>query len=187
MAMNKKTKHESIHGNMLIIAGCGVLIRGKENMGKSELSLALIDRGHQLVCDDCVEVYLENNQLMGHCPKINNEFMHISGIGLIHATDLFGEAIFVESAPLQLAITLVRPNEMPEHENLLEPCYQTIELCQTAIPNILFPVHGDRNLALLIETVVRSHLLKQEGKSPSDLFHDRLKDLMSKKHDQKKD
>lgn len=176
---------QMIHGNMLVIKDCGVLIRGRENMGKSELALALIDRGHKLVCDDCVEILLEKNKLIGQCPKINNQFIHINGIGVIYVTELFGENSFIERYPLQLAITLVKPAEMPVSENSLTPCYEKLVFYDIEIPNIIFPAVGDRSLPLLIETLVRSHLLKLAGRSPSDLFHERLSEMMRAKDDKK--
>lgn len=38
-----------IHGELVRVFGVGVLITGRSGMGKSEIALELIKRGHQLV------------------------------------------------------------------------------------------------------------------------------------------
>ena len=46
------------HGVFMDIYGMGVLIIGESGIGKSETGLELIQRGHRLVADDRVELYM---------------------------------------------------------------------------------------------------------------------------------
>ena len=45
------------HGVFMDILGLGVLLTGESGLGKSELGLELISRGHGLVADDAVDLY----------------------------------------------------------------------------------------------------------------------------------
>ena len=46
----------TIHGVLIDVYGVGVLITGESGIGKSEMALELIKRGHRLVSDDVVEI-----------------------------------------------------------------------------------------------------------------------------------
>src|SRR5690606_9179689 len=59
----------SMHGVFMDVFGIGVLITGDSGVGKSELGLELISRGHGLVADDVVEISrVAPGTLEGHCP-----------------------------------------------------------------------------------------------------------------------
>lgn len=45
-----------LHGTMLAVTGCGVLITAPAGAGKSQLALELLSRGHALVADDVVSL-----------------------------------------------------------------------------------------------------------------------------------
>ena len=52
------------------ILGLGVLITGESGLGKSELGLELISRGHGLVADDAVDfTRLGPDYIEGRCPR----------------------------------------------------------------------------------------------------------------------
>src|SRR5690606_17972155 len=46
----------TMHGVCMDVLGIGVLITGDSGVGKSELGLELISRGHGLVADDAVDI-----------------------------------------------------------------------------------------------------------------------------------
>ena len=59
------------HGVMMDVLGVGVLICGESGLGKSELALELISRGHGLVADDAVELSrTAPDYIEGRCPEI---------------------------------------------------------------------------------------------------------------------
>ena len=60
---SKLSPRESVHGVLMDINGMGTLIIGKSGVGKSEIALELITRGHQLIADDCVQIYQKEIKL----------------------------------------------------------------------------------------------------------------------------
>ena len=66
---------ECLHGGLLSIYGKGVLIRGESGMGKSEIALELIKRGHLLVADDRVDCYRIHNKIIGKSPELLRDML----------------------------------------------------------------------------------------------------------------
>ena len=46
--------HVVVHGSFVDVYGVGILFVGRSGIGKSEITLDLIERGHRLVADDIV-------------------------------------------------------------------------------------------------------------------------------------
>ena len=66
----------SIHGVLVDVYGVGVLIMGESGIGKSEVALELIKRGHRLVTDDVVEIRkVSDDTLVGSAPDITRHFI----------------------------------------------------------------------------------------------------------------
>src|SRR3990167_6208059 len=144
---------KSIHGNLVIIDTLGVLITGERDIGKSELSLALIDRGHQLVSDDCVDLKSIDNRLMGSCPTLSNSYLLISGIGIIDIPKLFGHAAVVSEHEIQLCLELCTLDKIPPAKHPLRPVTETITLNNINLTKIFFPVTDSKSLPLMVETL----------------------------------
>ena len=82
---------QTLHGNFMLIDQLGVLIKGSHDIGKSELALALIDRGHELISDDVVDLHREDQHIIGSCPALIRNFLNVSGIGMVNVEKLFGK------------------------------------------------------------------------------------------------
>jgi HPr kinase/phosphorylase len=152
------------HGVLLDAYGLGVLIEGESGIGKSECALDLIVRGHRLVADDTVEVRrVGAEQLTGSAPELLREHMEIRGLGIINVRDLFGvSAIWSGTKPIGLSIRLERWGALKEVDRLgVEE--RTVEILGVRIPQVLLPVSPGRNLATLVETALRVHLLRVRG------------------------
>ena len=162
---------ETRHGVLLDAYGLGVLIEGESGIGKSECALDLIQRGHRLVADDTVEVRRTGpEQLVGAAPELLREHMEIRGLGIINIRDLFGvSAIWNGSKSIGLLIRLERWAEMKEVERLgVEET--KAEILGVGIPRVLLPVSPGRNLATLVETALRVHLLRLRGYNAAQHF-----------------
>ena len=81
-----------MHGALLDVLGMGVMITGESGVGKSELALELVSRGHGLVADDVVELNrIAPETLEGHCPEILRDFLEVRGLGMLNIRIIFGE------------------------------------------------------------------------------------------------
>src|SRR6266850_5743916 len=98
------------HGVFMDVLGLGVLITGESGVGKSELGLELISRGHGLVADDVVEVSrIAANALEGRCPPMLQDFIEVRGLGLLNIRTIFGETAVRRKMKLRLITHLVKP------------------------------------------------------------------------------
>lgn len=160
----------SLHGVLLEIYGVGVLLRGISGIGKSECALDLISRGHRLVADDSVIIKrIGINRLVGFSPAIIKSIMEIRGLGIINIEELFGVSAVAESAPVELCIRLERWENFSEIDRL-HGDKRTLELLEMDLPKIVLPVSPGRNLAVLVETAVRVHLLQMRGYNALDVL-----------------
>ncbi|MDQ3745143.1 MAG: HPr(Ser) kinase/phosphatase [Acidobacteriota bacterium] len=151
------------HGVLLDLYGLGVLIEGKSGVGKSECALDLIMRGHMLVADDLVEVRRTRpGQLTGSTPDLLREHMEIRGLGIINVRELFGASSVGGPVQVDLDILLQRWEEATEVERLGLDA-RTVEILGVAVPHFVLPVSPGRNLATLVETAVRVHLMRLRG------------------------
>lgn len=84
----------SVHGVLVDVFGVGVLIMGESGIGKSEVALELIHRGHRLVSDDVVEIKrVSDISLIGSAPNITRHFIELRGIGIIDAKALLEQKV----------------------------------------------------------------------------------------------
>ncbi|HEX8190395.1 MAG TPA: HPr(Ser) kinase/phosphatase [Pyrinomonadaceae bacterium] len=161
---------ETRHGVLLDLYGLGVLIEGKSGVGKSECALDLIMRGHQLVADDLVEVRRRRpGLLMGGAPDLLREHMEIRGLGILNIRELFGVSAVSGPKQLGLDIRLERWVDAAEVDRLgLEE--RTLDILGVAVPYFVLPVSPGRNLATLVETAVRVHLMRLRGYNAAESF-----------------
>ncbi|WP_309567416.1 HPr kinase/phosphorylase [Coxiella-like endosymbiont] len=153
----------SLHANFLVINKLGVLIMGEPNIGKSELTLALLDRGHQMVCDDLVDLVYQNNQLIGKCPAITCGYILISDVGMMNVSKLFGTNAIISQYEINLIITLIKPENKLKILDPFNPICEKETILEVTLPKIILPVYTGRNLPLLIEILVRNQILKKKA------------------------
>lgn len=152
------------HGVFMDILGLGVLLTGESGLGKSELGLELISRGHGLVADDAVDLYrVSQTKLEGSCPELLRNLLEVRGIGLLDIKAIFGETAVRRKMALHLLVHLVRKETMErEFERLpYEPLYEDILGVQ--VRKVVIVVDAGRNLAVLVEAAVRNTILQLRG------------------------
>ena len=168
---SKTTTH--IHGVFVRLEGKGVLIIGKSGIGKSEIALDLIHKGHALISDDSVEFYKKDKtNIIGEAPSIIRNLIEVRGLGVLDIKKLFGSKSISLRNKLSLVIEL-KPcqNEIPYSR--LEMNIGSFNLFDIAIPKIELPVNQTRHVSLLIETAVKNYALLSKGSSA-------IKDLSKK-------
>jgi HPr kinase/phosphorylase len=152
------------HGVFMDILGLGVLLTGESGLGKSELGLELISRGHGLVADDAVDLFrVSQSTLEGRCPDLLMNLLEVRGIGLLDIKAIFGETAVRRKMRLKLIVHLVRKETMErEFERLpYEPLYE--EIIEIPVRKVVIAVDAGRNLAVLVEAAVRNTILQLRG------------------------
>ncbi len=162
-----------LHGVFLEVSGLGVLITGDPSVGKSELALELITRGHRLVADDILEVFaVSPDTLEGRCPTLLQDFMEVRGLGVLNIRRLFGETAVKQKKNLKLIVHLTPAGQWQEIDRL-DMRASDRDVLGVTIPEVRIPVAVGRNLAVLVEVAVRNHILKLRGFNSSLEFTER--------------
>jgi HPr kinase/phosphorylase len=154
----------SMHGVLMDILGLGVLITGESGLGKSELGLELISRGHGLVADDAVDLYRINQATIeGRCPELLRNLLEVRGIGLLDIKAIFGETAVRRKMRLKMIVHLVRRETMErDYERIpYEPLTQ--DVLGIPVHKVVIQVVAGRNLAVLVEAAVRNTILQLRG------------------------
>ena len=153
----------TVHGVFMDVLGLGVLITGESGLGKSELALELISRGHGLVADDAVELSRTAPQAIdGQCPELLRNMLEVRGLGLLNIRTIFGETSVRRKMKLKLIVHLVRATAQDKFERLpLQDMTQDMLGCP--IRKVMLQVAAGRNLAVLVEAAVRNTILKLRG------------------------
>jgi HPr kinase/phosphorylase len=169
------------HGVFMDILGVGVLLTGESGLGKSELGLELISRGHGLVADDAVDLYrVSQTAIDGRCPELLQNLLEVRGIGLLDIKAIFGETAVRRKMRLKLIVHLVRKETMErEFERLpYEPLYE--DILGVPVRKAVIAVDAGRNLAVLVEAAVRNTILQLRGIDTYKEFIERHQKAMGK-------
>jgi HPr kinase/phosphorylase len=154
-----------LHGVFMDVLGLGVLITGESGVGKSELGLELVTRGHGLVADDVVEVSrISGGALEGRCPPLLKDFIEVRGLGVLNIRTIFGETAVRRKMKLRLVTHLARPTAGSRDPAERLPLSElTEQILGVTVRKVIVPVAAGRNLAVLVEAAVRNEILKLRG------------------------
>jgi HPr kinase/phosphorylase len=174
----------TIHGVFLDVLGLGVLITGDSGLGKSELALELISRGHGLVADDAVELSrTAPNIIEGQCPALLQNLLEVRGLGLLDIRTIFGETSVRRKMKLKLIVQLMRSSADSFERLPVQDLTQ--EVLGVPIRRVMLQVAAGRNLAVLVEAAVRNTILTLRGIDTMGEFIERqaLAIMESSRHD----
>ena len=151
------------HGVLVEIYGEGILINGDSGIGKSELAIELVKRGHRLVADDAVELRkVSNRQIMGTAPENIRHFIELRGIGIVNVARVFGMGAVKVSESLDLVVQLEAWDPTKNYQRTgLESEYY--DILGVKIPSTIIPVSPGRNLAVVLETAAINNRQKKMG------------------------
>ncbi len=170
------------HGVYMDIFGLGVLITGASGIGKSEIGLELISRGHRLIADDMVEFSRESPKVaVGRSPDALRYHMEIRGLGILNIRDLYGAAAITDTKRLSLMVELVPWDQVAPEDRALGEDSET-GILDVPIPRIPIPIRSGRSLAVLIEVATRNQLLKQRGIHSGEDFVQSLQNRIEQGH-----
>ncbi|AFL74187.1 HPr(Ser) kinase/phosphatase [Thiocystis violascens] len=168
-------ERKTVHGVFIEVLGMGVLLVGSPAVGKSELALELITRGHRIVADDAPRfARIAPEVLEGTCPETLRDFLEVRGLGILNIRAMFGEGAVLRSKTLNLIIDL-QPLDHQQLECIdrLTGSLTAATILGVAIPKIVMPVAPGRNLAILVEAAVRHQILRIRGYDAGVDFIDR--------------
>ncbi|MFB1488060.1 MULTISPECIES: HPr(Ser) kinase/phosphatase [unclassified Thiocapsa] len=168
-------ERRTVHGVFIEVLGMGVLLVGDPAVGKSELALDLIARGHRLIADDAPRfARIAPETLEGTCPEALRDFLEVRGLGILNIRAMFGEGAVVRSKTLNLIIDL-QPLDQQQLECIdrLSGSLSVRTILGVAVPKITMPVAPGRNLAILVEAAVRHQILRIRGYDAGVDFVDR--------------
>lgn len=163
-----------LHAELVRIYGVGVLITGASGMGKSEIVLDLVKRGHQLVADDRVDIYRIHNTLIGRTAQLIEGFMELRGVGIIDVKRMYGITSVTDSAEINLEISLEHFDQNVDYDRLGLEDKSYNDYLGISILHMNIPVTYGRPMATIIETAVTNYLLLREGFDSSKEFEERV-------------
>jgi HPr kinase/phosphorylase len=167
----------TVHGVFMDVMGLGILLTGASGVGKSEVALELLTRGHHLIADDAPEFASEvPGMLVGRSPEMLKDHMEVRGLGILNIRQLFGPATVVASKRLRLIIHFKRvAGEDLSQIDRLQQEQDTQTILGVPIPRVTLPVTPGRNLAVMVEVAVQSYFQKSYGVDPEQDFRERLR------------
>lgn len=150
------------HGVLLDIHGEGVMITGDSGIGKSEVAIELIMRGHRLVADDAVELRRFSDGLIGTAPEVIRHYIELRGIGVIDVRQLFGLRSIKNESQLDLVINFEQWDNTKFYDRLgIEDHF--MDILDVRVPCITIPVRPGRNLASIVEVAAMNSRQRRLG------------------------
>jgi HPr kinase/phosphorylase len=165
----------SVHGSLVDVYGIGLLLIGKPGIGKSEVALDLVERGHRLVADDVIIATKRDEQiLMGSGTDLVQHFMEVRGLGLVDIRSMFGiRAIrFQKRIEVVVNMQLWDPDKEYTRIHMVE---DTHEILGVDLPMVQVPITPGKNITVICEVIAMNYLLKHYGYDPAEVFRERLR------------
>ncbi|MFI5250943.1 MAG: HPr(Ser) kinase/phosphatase [Bacteroidota bacterium] len=173
-----------VHGSFVDVYGVGVLLIGRSAIGKSEIALDLLERGHRLVADDVVTITRKGEGiLMGAGTDLVKHFMEIRGLGLIDVRSMFGIRAIRYQKRVEVVVELMewRPDEEYTRTGLDD---ENINILDVNIPRVKLPIFPGKNVTVICEVIALNYLLKHYGYDAAREFSKRLESVISLKSKQ---
>lgn len=153
----------SCHGVMLEVYGEGVLIQGESGVGKSEVAIELIKRGHRIIADDAVDIVRNNaGRLVASSPELIRHYMELRGIGVIDVRRLFGMGAIKDQQEIDLVVNFEPWKEGHAYDRL-GLTHEYVEILDTKLPTLTIPVKPGRNLASIVEVAAMNNRNQKMG------------------------
>ncbi len=166
-----------IHGSLVDVYGVGLLFTGRSAIGKSEIALDLVERGHRLVADDVTEIVRHGEVLIGRGRDHLRHYMEIRGIGIINVMDIFGIRAIRIQKRIEVVVRLEDYDPSKDWERLgLDD--QTTELLGLDVRQLVIPIFPGKNITVISEVIALNHMLKVYGIDAAQRLDQQLLDMM---------
>jgi HPr kinase/phosphorylase len=170
-----------VHGSFVDVYGVGVLVTGRSGIGKSEVALDLIERGHRLVADDVVMVTRKGEGiLMGSGTDLVKHFMEIRGLGLIDVRSMFGIRAIRFQKRVEVVVELEEWKSDRDYTRTGMDD-QSISVLDVEIPLVKLPIFPGKNVTVITEVIALNYLLKHYGYDAAKEFSKKLEGVIGEK------
>ena len=171
----------AVHGSLVDVYGIGLLLIGESGIGKSEVALDLVERGHRLVADDVViATKRDESILMGAGTELVQHFMEVRGLGLVDIRSMFGIRAIRFQKRIEVVVHMQLWDEDKEYTriNMVE---DTHELLGVDLPKVDVPITPGKNITVICEVIAMNYLLRHYGHDPAEVFTERLRQRIQQK------
>ncbi|WP_412068438.1 HPr(Ser) kinase/phosphatase [Rubrivirga sp. IMCC43871] len=170
----------TVHGSLVDVYGIGLLLTGPAGIGKSEMALDLVERGHRLVADDVVMATRKGSGVvMGAGTSLTEHFMEVRGLGLIDVKAMFGVRAIRYQKRIEVVVK-IHPWDEDEEYTRIEMVTETEPILDVDLPIVKLPITPGKNVTVICEVIAMNHLLRHYGYDPAKAFSDRLRDRIEK-------
>jgi HPr kinase/phosphorylase len=165
----------TLHGSFVDVYGVGILFVGESGIGKSEVALDLIERGHRLVADDVIVLTKKGEGiLLGAGTDVGKHYMEVRGLGIIDVQSMFGIRAIRYQKRLEIIVELEIWDDK-SHYTRTGLDDQTTKILDIDIPYVKLPILPGKNITVISEVISLNYLLKHYGYDAAQNFQQRLK------------
>ncbi len=164
----------TLHGSLVDVYGIGLLLTGPSGIGKSEVALDLVERGHRLVADDVVIASKKaEGLLMGSGTELAQHFMEIRGLGIVDVRAMFGVRAIRHQKRIEVIVRMHKWDEDEEYTRIdMEDDSELV--LEVELPLVKLPIIPGKNVTVICEVIAMNHLLRHYGYDPAEVFKSRL-------------
>lgn len=174
---DKLAPETRLHGVLVDVYGIGILITGESGIGKSEVALELIKRGHRLVTDDAVDIREIDGDLIGSSPRITIGMLEVRGIGIIDVSALYGLSSVLQRKNIKLVMHFEHWKNDGDYDRL-GTNIECMDILGVPVRKLTVPIRPGRNIAVIVEAAAvnyRYSLMSNE--TPVDIIEGRIKEV----------
>jgi len=171
----------TVHGSLVDVYGIGLLLTGAAGIGKSEMALDLVERGHRLVADDVVMATRKGaGVVMGAGTDLGEHFMEIRGLGIIDVKAMFGVRAIRYQKRIEVVVS-IHPWDEDEEYTRIGMVTETESILGVELPLVKLPITPGKNVTVICEVIAMNHLLRHYGYDPAEAFSARLRERIERK------
>ena len=171
----------AIHGSLVDVYGIGLLFVGPSGIGKSEIAIDLVERGHRLVADDVVLVARKvQGMIVGNSGETLRDHMEIRGLGILDVRNMFGVRAIRMQKRVEVVVRLVEWDKDGMYDRLgLDEDW--VSILDIEVPQVTVPIYPGKNITVIAETIALNYQLKIQGYNTAQEFNRRLVERMKDK------
>ncbi len=171
----------ALHGSFVDVYGVGLLFYGRSGIGKSEIALDLVERGHRLVADDVVMISRKGDGiLMGTGTELVKHFMEIRGLGIIDVRSVFGIRAIRFQKRVELLVNLEEWDPKKEYTRTgLDN--EMMDMLGVELPFVRLPIFPGKNITVISEIIALNYLCKHYGYDAAKALSEKLEHAINTK------